>query len=46
MNAKFGCFHTVYENKKATEFILKEFRKYHPDAPYTCLLYTSPSPRD
>ena len=35
MTAKFGCFHTVYENKKATEFILQEFRKYHPDAPYT-----------
>ena len=35
MNAKFGCFHTVYENKKATEFILQEFRKFHPDAPYT-----------
>ena len=33
--AKFGCFHTVYENKKATEFILQEFRKFHPDAPYT-----------
>ena len=35
MTAKFGCFHTVYENKKATEFILQEFRKFHPDAPYT-----------
>ena len=35
MTAKFGCFHTVFENKKATEFILQEFRKYHPDAPYT-----------
>ena len=33
--AQFGCFHTVYENKKATEFILQEFRKFHPDAPYT-----------
>ena len=33
MTTKFGCFHTVYENKKATEFILQEFRKYHPDAP-------------
>ena len=33
--AKFGCFHTVYENKTATEFILQEFRKFHPDAPYT-----------
>ena len=30
MSTKFGCFHTVYENKKATEFILQEFRKYHP----------------
>ena len=35
MTAKFGCFHTVYENKKATEFILTEFRKFYPDAPYT-----------
>ena len=35
MTTKFGCFHTVYENKKATEFILQEFRKFHPDAPYT-----------
>ena len=34
MTAKFGCFHTVYENKKATEFILQEFRKFHPNAPY------------
>ena len=32
---KFGCFHTVYENKKATEFILQEFRRFHPEAPYT-----------
>jgi hypothetical protein len=32
---KIGCFHTVYENKKSTEFILQEFRKYNPDAPYT-----------
>lgn len=31
----FGCFHTVYENKRATEFVLEQFRKYHPDAPYT-----------
>ena len=23
MTTKFGCFHTVYENKKATEFILR-----------------------
>ena len=35
MTVKFGCFHTVFENKKATEFILQEFRKFHPDAPYT-----------
>jgi hypothetical protein len=35
MTVKFGCFHTVYENKRATEFVLQEFRKYHPDAPYT-----------
>ena len=33
----FGCFHTVYENKRATEFILQEFRKYYPDAPYTLI---------
>jgi len=35
MTAKFGCFHTVYENKRATEFILEQFRKYHPEEPYT-----------
>jgi hypothetical protein len=35
MTVKFGCFHTVYENKRATEFVLEQFRKYHPDAPYT-----------
>jgi len=33
----FGCFHTVYENKRATEFILQEFRKFYPDAPYTLI---------
>lgn len=31
----FGCFHTVYENKRATEFVLKEFRRFYPNNPYT-----------
>ena len=33
----FGCFHTVYKNKKATEFVLQEFRKYYPNNPYTII---------
>ena len=33
----FGCFHTVYKNKKATEFVLQEFRKYYPNNPYTLI---------
>ena len=32
-----SCFHTVFENKLATEFILQEFRKFHPAAPYTII---------
>ena len=37
--AKFGCFHTVYENKKATEFILQELESFilmHP-IPYVVM---------
>jgi hypothetical protein len=29
-----GAFHQAYSNKKATEFAIKNFRKFHPNNPY------------
>lgn len=30
-----GVFHQVYNNKKASEYVIQNFRKHHPHEPYT-----------
>ena len=32
---KFGCIHIAWKHKEATEHVVKQFRKYHPNNPYT-----------
>lgn len=34
---KFGVYHQCFKNHKATEFAIKQFRKYNPDVPYYLL---------
>ena len=33
----FGCIHITWKHKRATEHAVKEFRKYHPNNPYTLI---------
>lgn len=33
----FGVYHQCFNNRKATEFAIEQFRKYNPDVPYLLL---------
>ena len=33
----FGCIHIAWKHKKATEHVVEQFRKYHPNNPYTLI---------
>ena len=33
----FGCIHIAWKHKKATEYAVEQFRKYHPNNPYTLI---------
>jgi hypothetical protein len=33
----FGAYHQCFNNRKATEFAIEQFRKYNPDVPYLLL---------
>ena len=33
----FGCIHIAWKHKEATEHVVKQFRKYHPNNPYTLI---------
>ena len=34
MSKTFTVYHQCYKNKKATEFVIQQFRQYNPDVPY------------
>ena len=33
----FGCIHIAWKHRKATEHVVKQFRRYHPNNPYTLI---------